>query len=342
MLLKVGELARRTGLTVRTLHHYDAMGLLTPSARSDAGYRLYDRDDIGRLHAIQALRQIGIPLAEVSTLLSGAGEPLPAIIQRQLVALDRQIARASELRTHLTLLQSRLADGTEPDMTSWMSALELMSTYGKYFSADEIKIILENWKRTAAEWPPLIAKIRSAMARGIPPESLEIQPLARHWMDLTHLWMGGDFDLICRWQKMYAQEPATQGRNGVDLEMSQYIGKAADLRLAALRKYFTADELRGFNVGLEKEWHLLADGITQLLQDKVAPDSDEAQAMVRRWSSLLDQTVNHQPQMREKLLLAFGTDPLLRAGSMLGPDQQSFIRNAWAAGATSRTSAAVV
>ena len=49
MLLKVGQLARRAGLTVRALHHYDSIGLLQPSARSDASYRLYDRDDIARL-----------------------------------------------------------------------------------------------------------------------------------------------------------------------------------------------------------------------------------------------------------------------------------------------------
>lgn len=58
MLLKIGELATRTGLTVRTLHHYDNVGLLRPLARSDAGYHLYNRTDIERLHRIQALRRM--------------------------------------------------------------------------------------------------------------------------------------------------------------------------------------------------------------------------------------------------------------------------------------------
>lgn len=48
MKLKIGELAKRSGLTVRALHHYDSIGLLCPSARSEAGYRLYNRDDIAR------------------------------------------------------------------------------------------------------------------------------------------------------------------------------------------------------------------------------------------------------------------------------------------------------
>ncbi|NDY74733.1 MerR family transcriptional regulator, partial [Desulfobacter hydrogenophilus] len=70
MLLKVGELARRSGITVRTLHHYDAIGLLTPSARSDSGYRLYNRDDIARLHQIQAMRRLDLSLADIGALLA--------------------------------------------------------------------------------------------------------------------------------------------------------------------------------------------------------------------------------------------------------------------------------
>ncbi len=52
MLIQVGELAKRAGLTVRTLHHYEQTGLLTPSARSEAGYRLYNLSAVQRLHMI--------------------------------------------------------------------------------------------------------------------------------------------------------------------------------------------------------------------------------------------------------------------------------------------------
>ncbi|HEY8023387.1 MAG TPA: MerR family transcriptional regulator, partial [Burkholderiaceae bacterium] len=62
MQLKVGEFAKRTGMTVRMLHHLDSIGLLVPSARSEGDHRLYDQKDIARLHAIKALRQIGLPL----------------------------------------------------------------------------------------------------------------------------------------------------------------------------------------------------------------------------------------------------------------------------------------
>lgn len=333
MLLKVGELAKRTGLTVRTLHHYDTMGLLKPSARSGAGYRLYNRDDIARLHAIQALRQVGMPLAEIAGLLAGNGEPLPATIQRQLLALDRQISRASELRTQLTLLQNRLAEGGEPDMSKWLAVLERMATYNRYFSAAETRVILENWKRIEAMWPPLIASVRSAMDSGIPPASLEIQPLARRWMDLTHLWMGGDFELMARWNRMYMQEPIVQGRNGVDVAMSQYIYQAIALRMHALRQHFTLDELSRFNVSLENEWTALGEELSKLVQDNVAPESAPAQAVVDKWSEQLDRIVNHDPELRKKLLQAVASDPLLRAGSAFGPTQREYLHRAWMAGA---------
>lgn len=57
MLIQVGELSRRAGISVRTLHHYEHLGLLLPSARSVAGYWLYNLADVKRLHMIQALAQ---------------------------------------------------------------------------------------------------------------------------------------------------------------------------------------------------------------------------------------------------------------------------------------------
>jgi len=98
LLLKVGELAKRTGLTVRTLHHYDAIGLLKPSARSEADYRLYNQADVGRLHAIQALRHLGLSLADIGDMLARGGEGLGDTVARQIRALDHEITQATELR----------------------------------------------------------------------------------------------------------------------------------------------------------------------------------------------------------------------------------------------------
>ena len=60
--LKVGELARRTGLTVRTLHHYDEIGLLRPSLHTEAGYRLYTARDVARLQGEAASSPVSSPI----------------------------------------------------------------------------------------------------------------------------------------------------------------------------------------------------------------------------------------------------------------------------------------
>jgi DNA-binding transcriptional MerR regulator len=106
MLLKVGELAKQTGLTVRALHHYDDIGLLQPSVRSDAGYRLYTRKDITRLHQIQALRGLGMSLAEIHTVLEDPNLALLPIIDRQIQAIDQRLAEQKKLRNqHMRIIK---------------------------------------------------------------------------------------------------------------------------------------------------------------------------------------------------------------------------------------------
>ena len=131
MLLKVGELAKQTGLTVRALHHYDDIGLLQPSARSDAGYRLYTRKDITRLHQIQALRGLGMSLAEIYTVLEDPNLALLPIIDRQIQAIDQRLAEQKKLRNQLGQLKSQLINGEELDLEDWLNITK-RKIYGQY------------------------------------------------------------------------------------------------------------------------------------------------------------------------------------------------------------------
>lgn len=241
--MTVGELAKRSGLTVRTLHHYDQIGLLCPALRSPAGYRLYGRDDVARLHAIQALRQLGLALKDIGALLAGGEAALPTVLAQQLRALDDEIARASALRSRLALLLDRYADGATPALADWLAALERMAAYGRHFSADEVRAFLARWQAVRAEWPPLLAEVRAAMAAGRPPEDPALQPLAHRWMGLVHHLLGGDFEQIDRWGRMVLAEPATREGEGLDAALLDYIARATAPRLAAWCRHFTLDEL---------------------------------------------------------------------------------------------------
>src|SRR5689334_11024143 len=189
MHLKVGELARRTGLTVRTLHHYDEIGLLKPSGRSESGYRMYDAQDVARLHAIQALRYMRMPLAEIGPLLDGRHARPEAIIDEQMRALQRQIREATELHDRLALLREGILAGKALDIADWVESLQRMATFGKYFSAGELKSIFTRYAEVQREWLALQPEVRAHMEAGGAIDSPAGQALTRRWMQLMMRWM---------------------------------------------------------------------------------------------------------------------------------------------------------
>src|SRR5437899_1165849 len=89
--LKVGELARRTGLTIRTLHHYDDIGLLKPSLHTEAGHRLYAAGDVARLQQVLSLRQLGFSLEQVRDCLDRPGFSPLEVIGLHVARLREQI-----------------------------------------------------------------------------------------------------------------------------------------------------------------------------------------------------------------------------------------------------------
>lgn len=119
----VKEVALLTGVSVRTLHHYDAIGLLAPSRITDAGYRLYDDKALERLHTILLLRQLQFPLKEIRQILDSPHfDPVEAMEQQiQLLELkkahlERLISHAKEIqRTGVIPMNFKPFDTTEAD-----------------------------------------------------------------------------------------------------------------------------------------------------------------------------------------------------------------------------------
>ena len=329
-MLKVGELARRSGLTVRTLHHYDSIGLLQPSARSDSGYRLYDDQDVARLHGIQALRGMGLALAEIASLLDARhGTPLPALIARQIAAIDEQIERSQQLRSKLTLMHSLLATGSQPGLDDWLGGLSLMNACAQYFSADEIKRLFEDWVRTEAEWPPLVEQVKAAMRAGVPIDALELQPLARRWMDLTMRWMRGDTRLLERWRQMLEEQPVTNSNKaGIDRATLYYIDQAIQLRLATLGKYLSADDMDRLDKSMQSDWRALTEQVHALMRAGIPPEDPAAQPVVDEWRRLLARLTRNDPALCARLMTAHANEPLLRAGAVLPNDVREYIYRA--------------
>ena len=95
--LTVGQVAQTFGVTVRTLHHYDEVGLLHPSERTRAGYRLYTPDDLQRLSTIVVYRRLDFPLEEIGDLLEAEGDEVVEHLRRQRDVVRVRLAQMTDL-----------------------------------------------------------------------------------------------------------------------------------------------------------------------------------------------------------------------------------------------------
>jgi len=124
---KVGALAEATGLTVRALHHYDHIGLLRPSRRTDAGHRLYTADDVTRLYRISLLRRLGFPLEQISSVLENPEWQLAPAVDRHLEHSQQRAAIAARLCTRLASMAAELARRDNPSPEQLFATLEEMT-----------------------------------------------------------------------------------------------------------------------------------------------------------------------------------------------------------------------
>ena len=131
MLFQVGEIAEQTGLTIRTLHHYEEIGLLVPTARTDAGYRLYNMQSIERLTQIQLLRQVGVKLKNIGELLDGQSGDIASLLQERIALLTEQMEQMATLRYRLEQLHRQMQTGDTLTQADWFSVLEMMSMFDK-------------------------------------------------------------------------------------------------------------------------------------------------------------------------------------------------------------------
>jgi DNA-binding transcriptional MerR regulator len=195
--LKVGELARRAGLTVRTLHHYDEIGLLNPSLHSEGGHRLYTADDVARLQQVMSMRQLGFSLDEVRSCLAGEGfSPLEAV-RLHVAKLREQIELQKGLCGRLEMIAARLSAAEEVSADEFLRAIEVMTMIEKMYSPEQMKQFEAAAREAGADeiraveegWTALLAEVRAN--RDIDPSSAQAQDILRRWDELTERTMRG-------------------------------------------------------------------------------------------------------------------------------------------------------
>lgn len=239
----VGELAKRSGLTVRALHHYETLGLLPPSGRSQAGYRLYTERDVLGLHRILAYRQMGLALKDIAPLLGPGAPPLQDLLARQIATAEAELARQQRLLAMLRRVAQR-AEGGGPELADQLLTLmSTMRTYERYYSEQELQqlqamqsaLSAEDLQRLRAEMDELIPAMREAMAQGLDPDSdPAVAALARRWLALGALFPE-DEALRDKGRAMLAREPELQAQTGLTPALLDYVDGAVAAAKRRLR-----------------------------------------------------------------------------------------------------------
>ena len=334
MLLKVGELAKKSGLTVRTLHHYDAIGLLMPSARADNGYRLYNRDDVARLHRIQALRGFGLSLADIGAYLAQPDTPLADLIARQIAMLDHQIDTAARLRGRLQDLHGMLMEGREPELADWLNTLEMMTMFDRYFSQEELKRMpmYRNTQTQSPEWTELVAEVRALMDAGVPPADARPRALADRWMTLLARDTNDDPRLLAKLNRMHDNEPSMQASIGISTALRDYVVRAfSETKIAVYERYLTPEEFRFLRENYGKramEWPQLMADVRDAMDAGATPESPQARELARRWMELFRTYAGDDPRTHAKIRDALQKEPELTKGSWANEALLGFMREA--------------
>jgi len=232
--MKVGELAKRTGLTVRTLHHYDQIGLLSPSQRSRAGHRMYGERDVMRLQKIVSLRQLGLTLEQIAEWLGRPRLSALQVLDLHINRLREQIDAQQSLCTRLESVSGLLRARESVSMDEFLNTIEAIQMYDKYYTTEELEQLKkrreevgdERIREVEQEWPRLIAEVRAEMEKGTDPTDPRVQQLAQRWMSLVNEFTGGDPKIAAKVKQMYQQEPSVRQQTGIDPAMFEYIRKA--------------------------------------------------------------------------------------------------------------------
>lgn len=322
--LTVGEVARRAGLTVRTLHHYDAIGLVRPSGRSASGYRLYNARDIERLHAVQSLKQLGLGLDAIAAALAGSGVGPHELVDRQIKEAERAIHEAQTLREKLLLLRDTLAAGAgcTDDL---LEGMQLLATYQRHLPGHGIRRLLGRWRRARSRWEPLAVSLAGFQAIGAPVATPEVQRLAQQWMNVAMAVFGGQIATVLQWVQMHRAAPSTAVHAGLDPVLLAYLEQAIEARMAALRRHLTPEDLARLDGSLGLEWEQFAAEGQVLLAAGTPPDSMAARAFRASYLELLARTVRHDAALAEKMRKAYDAEPILAHGHFLHAELRAYL-----------------
>src|SRR5215471_3338864 len=198
-LFQAREFAKLSGVTVRTLHHYDRLGLLKPSQYTRSGFRLYSEDDFGRLEQIVALKFIGFSLNEIKNILKRGPGDLATTLRQQRQAIEEKRNRLELAIKAIEGAEHVVATSRAPGWETFAKIIEVINMQSnmdwtkKYYSEEAQREIEKRAtmiphdviEKAQRDWATLIKEFEAAVADKEDPAGDKAQALAARWSELV-------------------------------------------------------------------------------------------------------------------------------------------------------------
>ncbi|MDR3590150.1 MAG: MerR family transcriptional regulator [Negativicutes bacterium] len=227
----MGQLAKQTGLTVRMLHHYDKIGLLSPSMYSDGGHRLYTEADIIKLQQVISLKHLGFALEEIRRLIESPVFDPAEVIKTQMESVKEHIRLQERLCNRLERIYELVKTRQPVNAEQLIHLIEDMNmSLDRYFTKEQLEKIKtyigepETRKQYLNEFIEIIARIRLEMEKNTPPENVDIT----RFIELRNiLTCGGDIEIRQTVSRFYHENPEVLMKFGIkiDKQLTEYVKK---------------------------------------------------------------------------------------------------------------------
>jgi DNA-binding transcriptional MerR regulator len=236
--MKVGELSKRAGVSVRALHHYEEIGLLVPSGRTDAGHRVYAPADVERLARITALAALGFSLDQIRACLDGEERDLVGLVATHLARAREALVEQQELTARLEMLHERLVAAPD-DVEQLLATVEVMTMIERYYTKEQLDQLAQRREELGEDaikdvenaWAALFAEVKALLDAGTPADAPAAQALARRWTALTKQtvagFTGGDPGIKGSLDRMYQEQPVDKIHPSFDPRVFAYMKEAA-------------------------------------------------------------------------------------------------------------------
>ncbi|MFN2527719.1 MAG: MerR family transcriptional regulator [Candidatus Baltobacteraceae bacterium] len=238
--LQAGEFAEMAGVTVRTLHHYDELGLLRPAAKTEAGYRLYTLDDLARLTQINVLRFIGMPLKNIQEVLEGDVLELASALRMQRTIMMR---KRGQIDAALAAIERAQATVSRDVSAKWVALREVIETMKEqqdwqwvkqHYTPEQLERLGKRYDPAMQEtysnqWAEIIAQAQRL--KNEDPASPQAQALAKRWSEMIHAFTKGEPDIEASLKEVYGdKESQPKGfANPIADEAGAFINKALEI-----------------------------------------------------------------------------------------------------------------